>query len=153
MYKLSINTTYNYSPNFDVKKRKLNQIKFIIFHYTGMKKEMDAMKKLTNYKSKVSCHYFIKKNGDIIKLIPDLYIAWHAGKSHWKNHKSLNYNSIGIEISNPGHEYDYRKFSYRQVKSLIKISFSFSSSNKFFLRSEIVLCKIVFKSERDVSFV
>ena len=42
MPKLSIKTTINYSPNFDLKKRKLSQIKFIIFHYTGMKKETDA---------------------------------------------------------------------------------------------------------------
>ena len=58
--KMSINTTLNYSPNFDKKKKK-NKLKFFIFHYTGMKKEKDAIKKLTNFKSKVSCHYFIKK--------------------------------------------------------------------------------------------
>ena len=23
-------------------------------------------------------------------MVPDLYIAWHAGKSSWKNYKSLN---------------------------------------------------------------
>jgi len=45
-----------------------------------------------------------------------------AGKSNWSNHKSLNRNSIGIEISNPGNEYGYRKFSNNQIKSLIKIS-------------------------------
>ena len=33
-------------------------------------------------------------------MVPDLYDAWHAGIS-WKNFKSLNKNSIGIEISNP----------------------------------------------------
>ena len=69
MPKLSLNTTLNYSPNFDLKKRKPNQIKFIIFHYTGMKSEKQAIDKLTNYKSKVSCHYFIKKNGEIISLL------------------------------------------------------------------------------------
>ena len=47
-----MNTTFNYSPNFDLKKRKKKNIKFIIFHYTGMKKEKDAIKKLTNYKIK-----------------------------------------------------------------------------------------------------
>ena len=44
MSKLRINTTLNYSPNFDSKKRKLDQIKFIIFHYTGMRKEKEAIK-------------------------------------------------------------------------------------------------------------
>ena len=51
--------TYNYSPNFELKKRKPEQIKSIIFHYTGMKKESDAIKRLTDIKSKVSCHYLI----------------------------------------------------------------------------------------------
>ena len=46
-----------------IKKRKFKQIKFIIFHYTGMKNEKDAIKRLTNFKSKVSSHYFIKNNG------------------------------------------------------------------------------------------
>ena len=54
MSKIRINTTFNYSPNFDPKKRKPKQIKFIIFHYTGMKKEKDAIKRLTNLNSNVS---------------------------------------------------------------------------------------------------
>jgi N-acetylmuramoyl-L-alanine amidase len=80
----SINTTLNYSYNFDLKKRKKKQIKFIIFHYTGMKKEIDAINKLINQNSKVSSHYFIKKNGEILTMVPDLYKAWHAGISHGK---------------------------------------------------------------------
>ena len=102
-------TTLNYSPNFEIKKRKPDQIKFIIFHYTGMKKESEAIERLTSIKSKVSCHYLIKNNGEIVVMVPDLYEAWHAGVSSWKNFKSLNKNSIGIEISNPGHEYNYKK--------------------------------------------
>jgi len=46
-----------------------------------MKKSSEAIKKLINYKSEVSCHYFIKKNGDLIRMVPDSYVAWHAGKS------------------------------------------------------------------------
>ena len=105
MPKLKMNTTLNYSPNFDVKKRRVKEVKFIIFHYTGMKKENQAITRLTNSKSKVSSHYLIKNNGEILTLVPDLYVAWHAGVSSWKNYKSINKYSIGIEISNPGHEY------------------------------------------------
>jgi N-acetylmuramoyl-L-alanine amidase len=111
-------TTLNYSPNFGTTKRKLNQIKFIIFHYTGMKKESEVIKKLIDVKSKVSCHYLIKNNGEIVVMVPNLYEAWHAGVSSWKNYKSLNKYSIGIEISNPGHEYNYKKFSKKQIQSL-----------------------------------
>ena len=112
----------NYSPNFYLKKRNSKQIKFIIFHYTGMKKEKDAINKLTSIQSQVSSHYLVKNNGDIVILVPDLYIAWHAGKSTWKNFKSLNKNSIGIEISNPGHEHKYINFSKKQILSILKLS-------------------------------
>ena len=122
MPKLSIDTTQNYSPNFNSKKRQPKNIKFIIFHYTGMKKEIDAINKLSNQKSKVSCHYFIRNNGEIITLIPDLYISWHAGISAWKGYKSINRNSIGIEISNPGHDFIYKKFSSKQINSLLKLT-------------------------------
>ena len=59
----------------------------------------DAIKKLCDPQSKVSSHYFLKNNGEILELVPDLYTAWHAGKSQWKKFNSLNNYSIGIEIS------------------------------------------------------
>jgi N-acetylmuramoyl-L-alanine amidase len=119
---MAIKTSLNYSPNFDPKKRKANQIKFLIFHYTGMVSEKASIKRLTDIKSEVSSHYLIKQNGQVITLVPDLYIAWHAGKSRWKKYKSLNKNSIGIEITNPGHSYRYKKFTDAQILSLIKLS-------------------------------
>ena len=108
-----------YSINFNQKKRLNNSIKFIIIHYTGIKNQSDAIKKLTNSKSKVSCHYFIKNNGEIIRIVPDNYTAWHAGKSSWKNYKLLNKNSIGIEIQNAGHDNGYADFKKKQINSLI----------------------------------
>jgi len=119
---MALKTILNYSPNFNHKKRTYKQIKFIIFHYTGMNKESEAIKKLTNIQSEVSSHYLVKNNGNVLTLVPDLYEAWHAGKSSWKNYKSLNQNSIGIEITNPGHEFGYKKFSKKQISSLIKLS-------------------------------
>lgn len=119
---MAIKTTLNYSPNFDPKKRKTNQIKFLIFHYTGMKTEKAAINRLTDIESRVSAHYLIKQNGEIITLVPDLYTAWHAGKSVWKNYSSLNKDSIGIEIVNPGHDINYKKFSKIQLRTLIRLS-------------------------------
>ena len=119
---MAIKTTLNYSPNFDPKKRKTNQIKFLIFHYTGMKTEKAAINRLTDIESRVSAHYLIKQNGEIITLVPDLYTAWHAGKSVWKNYSSLNKDSIGIEIVNPGHDINYKKFSKIQLAALVSLS-------------------------------
>ena len=111
----------NYSPNFDIKKRLKNSIKFLIIHYTGMKKESEAISRLLDFNSKVSCHYFIRNNGNIIRMVPDSYTAWHAGKSKWKKFVSLNKHSIGIEINNPGHDHGYKSFSQKQVKSLLSL--------------------------------
>ena len=111
----------NYSPNFNTIKRSQKDIKFIIIHYTGMKKELSAINRLCNFKSKVSAHYFIKKNGSILNLVPPLYEAWHAGKSSWKNFKSLNRYSIGIEIQNTGHDNKYENFSQKQIISIKKL--------------------------------
>jgi len=87
-----------------------------------MRSESKAINRLTDDKSKVSCHYFIKRNGSIITMVPDIYEAWHAGKSHWKKDKSLNKKSIGVEISNKGHQFGYENYSKKQIKSLIKLS-------------------------------
>ena len=119
--KIGLKMAESYSPNFSLPKRPKKRIKFIIIHYTGMKKESHAIKKLQNPKSKVSSHYLIKNNGEILKLVPDLYEAWHAGVSTWKRFKSLNQNSIGIEITNPGHQHGYKNFSSKQIFSLKKL--------------------------------
>ena len=119
---MALKTILHYSPNFNSKKRTYKKIKFIIFHYTGMRKESEAKNRLTNIQSEVSSHYLITNNGNILTLVPDLYEAWHAGKSSWKNYKSLNQNSIGIEITNPGHKFGYKKFSKKQISSLLKLS-------------------------------
>ena len=58
---MPLKTSFYYSPNFNSKKRLPKKIRFIIFHYTGMKTESSALKKLTDEKSKVSSHYLIKK--------------------------------------------------------------------------------------------
>jgi len=121
IYKIGLNSSKNYSYNFNCPKRAKNLIKFIIIHYTGMKKESDAINRLCDPKAKVSAHYFIKKNGKILNLVPDLYTAWHAGRSYWKNFKLLNDYSIGIEISNPGHNNGYKSFPPNQIKSIIKL--------------------------------
>ena len=123
-----------YSQNFDPIKRKKANIKFLVFHYTGMKTEKSALKRLSSNYSKVSCHYFIKKNGDIINLVPDLYVSWHAGISRWKKIKKLNKFSIGIEIHNPGHQYGYKRFSKKQINSLKNLSLKLAK--KYNLKSK-----------------
>ena len=44
--KIGLNSTINYSINFDLPKRRKSSIKFVIIHYTGMKKQSTAIKRL-----------------------------------------------------------------------------------------------------------
>ena len=111
----------NYSPNFNTIKRLKKNIRFIIIHYTGMQNELSALNRLCDIKAKVSAHYFIKKNGSVLNLVPPIYEAWHAGKSSWKGLKSLNKYSIGIELQNSGHHHKYEKFSQKQIISTKKL--------------------------------
>ena len=112
---------YNYSPNHSKKRRFSKDIKFVIIHYTGMQSEIESIRRLTNPKSKVSCHYLINRKGKIIQMVDEKKIAWHAGKSKWKKFINLNKTSIGIELVNKGHEFGYQNFSKLQVSSLIKL--------------------------------
>jgi len=109
----------NKSRNFSKKTRRLKDIQYLIIHYTGMQSARVSMERLKNPNSKVSCHYFINRNGDIYKMIDDTKVAWHAGKSKWKNIKNLNKYSIGIEIQNKGHFINYQSFPKKQIAPLI----------------------------------
>ena len=111
----------NYSPNFSKKLRKIKDIKFIVIHYTGMQSEIESIKRLTNEKAKVSCHYLINRKGLIIQMVKDKNIAWHAGKSKWKNFINLNKLSLGIELVNKGHQFGYQNYTKKQINSLISL--------------------------------
>ena len=118
------------SPNFDGKSRNIKKIKFIIIHYTGMQSKRVSLKRLSDKKSKVSCHYLIDRMGKCIRLVKENKVAWHAGKSKWKNFINLNFNSLGIELVNKGHKLGYQKFSKKQIKSLTKILFNLQKKYK-----------------------
>jgi N-acetylmuramoyl-L-alanine amidase len=111
----------DFSPNYINKIRKKKNIQFIVIHYTGMQSEIESLERLKSIKSKVSCHYLINRKGRITQMVKDSKIAWHAGKSKWKNLKNLNAKSIGIELVNKGHEFGYQNFTKVQIRSLINL--------------------------------
>ena len=105
------------SPNHSSRRRGKKDIKFIIIHYTGMQSERVSLKRLMSPKSKVSSHFFINRSGKIYKLVNENKIAWHAGKSKWRNVINLNASSIGIELVNKGHRFGYEKFPPKQINA------------------------------------
>ena len=113
--------TLDLSPNYSKKRRQKSEIKFVIIHYTGMQSEIESIKRLKDPKFKVSCHYLINRKGTVTQMVKDENIAWHAGKSKWKEFRNLNNYSLGIELVNPGHQFAYQNFSHQQISSLIKL--------------------------------
>ncbi len=47
---------------------------------------------------KVSAHFFIRRDGEIIQFVPCTMRAWHAGVSQWQGREKCNDFSIGIEL-------------------------------------------------------
>ena len=126
----------------DQSKRRRNEIKFVIIHYTNLQSTLESLKHLCNPAFKVSSHYLISENGVIFNLVSTDKSAWHAGKSKWSNFNNLNRSSIGIELQNKGHQYGYEKFSKKQIKSLINLCLRLKKkfkikSNNFLGHSDI----------------
>jgi AmpD protein len=47
---------------------------------------------------RVSAHFLIRRDGELIQFVSCLHRAWHAGMSAWKGHERCNDFSIGIEL-------------------------------------------------------
>jgi len=121
-----------YSPNYNKKERSKKSIKIIVIHYTGMQSERESLKRLCDFRSKVSCHYVINRKGEIYRLVSEKNIAWHAGKSCWSNYKNLNRYSIGIELVNKGHKFGF-KLCHNPILFLDKTFHGNFSPGSFFL--------------------
>ena len=106
------------SPNFD--ERSL-PISMLVLHYTGMPDAASAIERLTDPAAKVSAHYLVAEDGQILRLVEEEKRAWHAGSSWWRGVTDVNSASIGIEIVNPGHEFGYRPFPEEQMDALIPL--------------------------------
>jgi N-acetylmuramoyl-L-alanine amidase len=90
----------------------------ILLHYTGMPDAQDALERLTSRGSEVSAHYFVFDDGHVVQMVEESRRAWHAGASFWAGETDINSCSIGIEIANSGHQYDYPDFTARQIAAV-----------------------------------
>jgi N-acetylmuramoyl-L-alanine amidase len=106
------------SPNFD--ERAL-PISMLVLHYTGMETAEAAIDRLADPEAKVSAHYVVKEDGEVLRMVAEEKRAWHAGRSFWRGITDVNSASIGIEIVNPGHEFGYRPFTEEQIDALVRL--------------------------------
>ena len=103
------------SPNFDVRSLP---VQIIVLHYTGMASAQAAIERLADPAAKVSAHWLVTEDGQIVRMVDESHRAWHAGKSLWRGITDVNSASVGIEIVNPGHDFGYRAFPDAQMAAV-----------------------------------
>jgi N-acetyl-anhydromuramoyl-L-alanine amidase len=69
---------------------------------------------------KVSAHFFLRRNGQLIQFVDCEKRAWHAGVSKFLGTVRCNDFSIGIEIEGSG-DYSYTKKQYQRLARLTKL--------------------------------
>jgi N-acetylmuramoyl-L-alanine amidase len=106
------------SPNFN---DRLLPVSMLVLHYTGMEDASSSIAWLRNPESKVSCHYLVSEDGQVLRMVDEGKRAWHAGRSFWRGVTDVNSASVGIEIVNPGHEFGYRPFPEAQMSALVPL--------------------------------
>jgi N-acetylmuramoyl-L-alanine amidase len=108
------------SPNHDPRLNDRSP-DILLLHYTGMQSTEAALARLCDPQAEVSSHYLVFEDGAIWQLVPEARRARHAGVSSWEQSRDINSRSIGIEIGNPGHAYDYPEFPARQMEAVVRL--------------------------------
>ena len=106
------------SPNFDQRRGPPDML---VLHYTGMPTAEEAVARLRDPEARVSSHYVVLEDGQILRLVAEERRAWHAGRGAWQGETDCNAASVGVEIVNPGHEFGYRDFPAAQIDAVISL--------------------------------
>jgi N-acetylmuramoyl-L-alanine amidase len=109
---------WNPSPNYG---ERMLPITMLVLHYTGMQSGAAAIDWLANPASRVSAHYVVDEDGQLVHMVREEQRAQHAGLSYWRGITDCNSASIGIEIVNPGHEFGYRPFPEPQMDTVTRL--------------------------------
>ena len=67
---------------------------------------------------RVSSHFFIRRDGELIQFVPCALRAWHAGASRWRGRERCNDFSIGIELEGS----DFVPFRDAQYAQLVQLT-------------------------------
>jgi N-acetyl-anhydromuramoyl-L-alanine amidase len=123
------------SPNFDARPEN-TKIELIVIHNISLPPNIyegsGVVQLFTNqlnpnehpyyaeiYTRKVSSHFFIRRDGELIQFVSCLQRAWHAGASSWRGRERCNDFSVGIELEGSDFE-AFKPSQYKMLKDLIK---------------------------------
>ncbi len=127
------NTQFIASPNFDA--RPVIELSLIVIHNISLPPGQyggnGIVELFTNqlnpsehpfyteiHTQKVSAHFLILRNGQLVQFVSCLNRAWHAGVSSWQGRERCNDFSVGIELE--GSDFDaFESAQYLTLKTLI----------------------------------
>ncbi len=66
---------------------------------------------------KVSSHFFVRRDGELIQFVACSKRAWHAGQSEWRGRTRCNDFSIGVELEGT----DDVPFTDAQYQALVRL--------------------------------
>jgi N-acetyl-anhydromuramoyl-L-alanine amidase len=67
---------------------------------------------------RVSAHFVIRRNGELLQFVPCARRAWHAGVSSWQGRERCNDFSVGIELEGTD-TVAYASAQYRMLARLL----------------------------------
>jgi AmpD protein len=67
---------------------------------------------------RVSAHFFIRRDGELVQFVPTGLRAWHAGVSSWDGREGCNDFSLGVELEGS----DFEPFTTAQYTVLTALT-------------------------------
>lgn len=66
---------------------------------------------------RVSAHFFIRRDGQVLQFVSASDRAWHAGASRWRGQDNCNDHSLGVELEG----LEGRRFTPAQYRGLARL--------------------------------
>ncbi len=67
---------------------------------------------------RVSAHFLIRRDGELIQFVACTQRAWHAGVSSWRGREQCNDFSIGIELEGAD-DIPFEEVQYQRLRTLL----------------------------------
>ena len=67
---------------------------------------------------KLSAHFLVRRDGEVVQFVPVQRRAWHAGASSWRGRSACNDFSIGVELEGSD-DAPFEDAQYRSLSILI----------------------------------
>lgn len=67
---------------------------------------------------RVSAHFLVRRDGELIQFVPVQRRAWHAGASRWRGRPRCNDFSIGVELEGTP-QHDFTDAQYARLAPLV----------------------------------